>query len=139
MSLKKQLIRLGHQNPDLRKHLRPVLDTITASSKIASKLDVEDKLNDIFDVVEERYSRDDRNYTVWEVSFPGGQVEAHYSGDKNEFTITDSLGQQVWYVGTPDRRTAWGPVYDAVETAEDAKRKGDPIMAYFRDTLLLHY
>ena len=30
-SLKQQLIRLGNQRPGLRRHLKPILDTITAS------------------------------------------------------------------------------------------------------------
>lgn len=35
-NLKQQLIRLGHQEPELRPHLTPVLDFLVGSSKVAS-------------------------------------------------------------------------------------------------------
>ena len=136
MDLKDKLIRLGHEKPELRKDLRPILDAIT-SGKTASRRTVENKLEDLFDSVRELHSRD--NYVVWEVSFPGGQVEAHYNKDDNEFKITDPQGQQVWYVGDADRSVDWGPVRDAVDEAEKAQREGKPVMVYFKDSLLLHF
>jgi hypothetical protein len=35
-NLKDQLIRLGNSNPELRKHLKPVLDRISSQSKLKS-------------------------------------------------------------------------------------------------------
>lgn len=36
LDLKKQLIRLGSTNPELRDHIKPLLDTLTGSKKFAS-------------------------------------------------------------------------------------------------------
>ena len=136
MSIKDKLIRLGYEQPELRNDLRPILDEIT-SGKTASRSTVETKLEDIFDSVKEQHSRD--NYVVWEVGFPGGQVEAHYDKDDNKFKITDPQGQQVWYTGSADRSIDWGPVRDAVSEAEKAQREGKAVMVYFKDSLLLHF
>lgn len=41
-TLQAQLIRLGKKNPQLRDHLRPVLDYITSSQKTSGKLTKDD-------------------------------------------------------------------------------------------------
>ena len=44
--LAKQLIRLGEERPDLRNHLRPILDTLTASGGSPSLREVKEKLKE---------------------------------------------------------------------------------------------
>jgi hypothetical protein len=39
MNLKNQLIRLGNNNPELRKHLKPILDKVAGSSSVRGQVE----------------------------------------------------------------------------------------------------
>ena len=74
--LKQQLIRLGNERPDLRNHLRPVLDVVTASDR---------RVTEIFDKMVRKYEPDeiDDKKAVWKMRYKG-KVTLEIEPDKDE-------------------------------------------------------
>jgi hypothetical protein len=97
-NLKDRLIRLGNQDPELRKHIRPVLNSL--ESKTASRGEVVERRDEVYDTIRKNLNLPSefsvRKETAWDESGTlyneGLTIENSYGRDF-QFTVNIFAGQ----------------------------------------------